>query len=91
MRALGSTASRCGPPAQERHGLVEMGPEKVVKTILGGLEHLTYEDLLELGFQPGEEKALGRPYNSTREMERDVLQEHGVIGQEEISNLNKSS
>lgn len=79
------------PPAQEIHGLVGMGPEKVMKTVLGGLEHHSYEyQLIELGFSAQRRKDSGetmqQPFG-TRGLERDALQEHGVIGQEEISNL----
>jgi len=59
--------------------------------MIRGREHLSYEERLrELGlFQPGEEKAAGRPYCSlpvawkgpARKLERDFLQGHKVIGQ----------
>jgi len=52
------------PSAQDRPGPVGGGPEEAT-AMIRGREHLCCEERLRAAFlQPGEEKALGRPYCS---------------------------
>jgi len=56
--------SGLGSPKQEGCRAVGAGPDEAMKMIRG-LEHLPCEDSLRAGaFQPGEEKALRRPYTA---------------------------
>ncbi|GAB0204267.1 hypothetical protein GRJ2_002892300 [Grus japonensis] len=53
----------CGPQYKKDMELLERVQRRATK-LIGRLEHFSYEDRLREKAQPGEEKALGRPYSS---------------------------
>ena len=67
------------PSAQERHGLVGAGPEEGHKNGQRDGAHLLWEKIERAGaIQPGEEKALGRPYGSLPVLKGGLLE---ILGQ----------
>ena len=70
-----------GAPMSEGHGPAQAGPEEAMKMIRG-LEQLPCEDRLRVGgVQPGEEKALERPYSGLPVLKGGT----GKVGRETLS------